>query len=292
MLIFRGDNRPPEEIFKTGFVPFEPSATLKADWLNKALVPSNPKKKSATVTDSEIAVCASLHFASAAIFPLYRSAKITYIYLIEVPDEMITLSLSDELSTIDSRNIADNTAIDLHGLQMQQARQIVNSKIERGKFVDPATHAWPLHAWEVALKRITPEHIVSSVAIERIHLPKFLRKCSTNAKGKPRIYGFEKNFRLVAEATKNPEFTGARAAIEAADEVVARHQTSEKTFMRTPNLFTGLAGTLLPCHPIAARADKKSKTDKSCELERKEPTPELGDPTNPEHCLPAAGFHA
>ncbi|KTC80236.1 hypothetical protein [Legionella cherrii] len=184
-IYFRSDSRPPELIFKEGFVP-----RIKAygkDWWKEAIksrgyINDRGIDDKAVDADPAVCICMSTKIESAAIFPLDNEE--TYIYAIALPDFTqieyvgsgdgeVHLSRTQDTPT-DNKEIV----VDLNELQTVQTRNI-NDFFKSSMTLSAG---WPLHAYEAIAFQVLPSSIICAIKCTRKMAEEQLSSASVDKK--------------------------------------------------------------------------------------------------------------
>lgn len=248
MLYFRSDRRPPLTIFSEEFQPRNKKVLeCPNQAIAEGLAPLNsynlvpiPEQDSPSTTNYNNAVCISKKFESAAMFPL-DDLKPSYIYIISLP-KSVNISMHTPVSSFPP--LLPNQVINLHNLQMEQARHIINYFKSIHVDIDPKKAGWCLHAYEMFTPKINAENIIAAVKINRKNLPiaqdEYVLTIDSRlmptfaVKFKPTNVIFNRSYQM----KKPTDFQDAKNLLSQFDPI-------KSSWRRTPSFSYGLGGTLL-----------------------------------------------
>lgn len=136
-VFFRGDSRPPEEIFENGMEPLAEDGIIRLRKFNT---------KQAGDIDPKTAVCVSTNIKSAAMFPIddKQHGKERWIYII--------FSV-----------VGKNISFDTNAWQKKEVKAIVEETHNRKLDVKLDEIAWPLYGYEEALFEVASCFIYAAV---------------------------------------------------------------------------------------------------------------------------------
>lgn len=158
-IYYRSDTRPPEEIFKHGFVPRKKLHNFGKDWWKYGI----KFNSSDTTSEAEksLVVCMTTNFRSALIFPTRFGEDEVYVYAISLPKAL--KAGGNQFGNAESHDHIDSQVFDLHSYQVSEAHANWNRNKERNVgFI-----AWSLHAYEAFTFIVEAKNIIYAIKCKR-----------------------------------------------------------------------------------------------------------------------------